>query len=68
MKNADLKKRHYLGLCGALMAWPMVSWGQGVESWPNRPITWVVASAPGSGLDVIARETAQKLSIALKQQ
>jgi tripartite-type tricarboxylate transporter receptor subunit TctC len=67
MRKHQFKKRHFLGLTGALLAWPMLSWSQGVESWPNRPITWVVASAPGSGLDVIARETAQKLSLALKQ-
>lgn len=44
-----------------------VALAQAQEPWPNRPLTLVVASAPGSGLDVIARETAQKLSQALKQ-
>jgi tripartite-type tricarboxylate transporter receptor subunit TctC len=67
MKKTSIQKRYRLGLCGALLAWPWLVWGQGVEVWPNRPITLVVASAPGSGLDVIARDTAQKLSIALKQ-
>ena len=46
---------------------PWAAWSQGAEPWPNRPLTLVVASAAGSGLDVIARETAQKLSLALKQ-
>lgn len=67
MEKTSIQKRYRLGLCGALLAWPWLVWGQGAEAWPNRPITLVVASAPGSGLDVIARETAQKLSIALKQ-
>lgn len=43
------------------------AWAQAQEPWPNRPLTLVVASAAGSGLDVIARETAQRLSLALKQ-
>ena len=42
-------------------------WVQAQEAWPSRPLTLVVASAAGSGLDVIARETAQRLSLALKQ-
>lgn len=37
------------------------------DTWPNRPITLVVASGPGSGVDLAAREMAQKLSTALKQ-
>lgn len=35
--------------------------------WPNRAITLVVASGPGSGVDLAARDMAQKLSAALKQ-
>jgi len=67
MKKIAFKNRWRLGLCGALFVWPWLAWGQVSDVWPNRPITLVVASAPGSGLDVIARETAQKLSMALKQ-
>lgn len=37
------------------------------DTWPNRPITLVVASGPGSGVDLAAREMAQKLSTVLKQ-
>lgn len=37
------------------------------DNWPSRPITLVVASGPGSGVDLAAREMAQKLSTALKQ-
>lgn len=40
---------------------------QTAETWPNRPITLVVASGPGSGVDLAAREMAQKLSTAFKQ-
>jgi len=67
MTPIPFKRRHALGVCSALLMSPMLGWAQGADAWPNRPLTLVVASAPGSGLDVIARETAQKLSIALKQ-
>lgn len=67
MRNFQINARRRLGLCCALLAWPWLAWSQGTESWPNRPITLVVVSAAGSGLDVMARETAQKLSVALKQ-
>lgn len=67
MTRMPFKRRHALGVCSALLMSPMLAWAQGADGWPNRPLTLVVASAPGSGLDVIARETAQKLGIALKQ-
>lgn len=54
-------------LAGALMAVPALGRAQAADTWPSRPITLVVASAAGSGLDAMARETAQKLSVALKQ-
>lgn len=46
---------------------PLPSWAQGSDNWPNRPITLVVASGPGSGVDLAARDMAQKLAAALKQ-
>ena len=67
MKIIKSKTRRQVGLGCALLAMPWLAMGQGAESWPNKPITLVVASAAGSGLDVVARETAQKLSLALKQ-
>ena len=66
MKTWTPNKRRLL-LCSAWMACPWMAWGQGEEAWPSRPLTLVVASAAGSGLDAMARETAQKLSLALKQ-
>lgn len=50
-----------------LMAMPMVAWPQSAETWPAKPITMVVASAAGSGVDLMARELAQKLGSALGQ-
>jgi tripartite-type tricarboxylate transporter receptor subunit TctC len=36
-------------------------------TWPSRPITMVVAASAGSGTDIMARELANRLGIALKQ-
>lgn len=53
----------------ALMAClvPTSSWAQSNDVWPSRPITLVVASGAGSGVDLAAREMALKLGAALKQ-
>lgn len=37
------------------------------DAWPSRPITMVVASGAGSGVDVMARELSQKLALAYNQ-
>lgn len=51
----------------AISALSLHAQAQTSDTWPNRPITLVVASGPGSGVDLAAREMAQKLSTALKQ-
>lgn len=70
--NAQYLKRRMLttlvGLTGLLAcACTLPAWAQTADAWPSRPITLVVASGPGSGVDLAAREMAQKLSAALKQ-
>jgi len=40
---------------------------QAPDVWPSRPITLVVASGAGSGVDLTAREMAQKLSQVFRQ-
>jgi tripartite-type tricarboxylate transporter receptor subunit TctC len=37
------------------------------DTWPARPITMIVPASAGSGTDLLAREVAQRLSLALKQ-
>ena len=54
-----------LGLC-ALAPFQTVH-AQGSDSWPSRPITLVVPAAAGAGTDLLARELAPRLSVALKQ-
>lgn len=50
-------------LTGAL-GMPTVTWA---SPWPTRPITYVIAFAPGSNTDVLGRIIAQKLGEAVKQ-
>ncbi len=65
MNKHNLKRRVALA---AVMA-SLAPWAQAQTSdvWPSRPITLVVASGAGSGVDLAAREMAQKLSASLKQ-
>lgn len=54
----------------AAMAAPLAPWAvhaQAPDAWPSRAITLVVASGPGSGVDLAARDMAQKLSAVFKQ-
>ena len=36
------------------------------EAWPNRPVKVIVPYTPGTGIDILARVTGQKLSERLK--
>jgi tripartite-type tricarboxylate transporter receptor subunit TctC len=54
-----------LGLLAALQPWPTQA--QSADSWPSRPITLVVPAAAGAGTDLLARELAVRLAVALKQ-
>jgi tripartite-type tricarboxylate transporter receptor subunit TctC len=51
----------------AVLVPPCAGWAQGGDPWPSRPITLVVPAAAGSGTDLLAREMASRLTIALKQ-
>lgn len=66
MNHHFLKRRLALAMLLAAST-PFAAQAQSSEAWPNRPITLVVASAPGSGVDLTAREMAQKLSAVFKQ-
>ncbi|MFC0385153.1 Bug family tripartite tricarboxylate transporter substrate binding protein [Muricoccus vinaceus] len=49
----------------ALAAWP--SRGRAQQTWPSRPLRWIVAYPPGGGSDFMARLLAQELSASLRQ-
>lgn len=54
-------------LAAAATLAPLAAHAQASQPWPNRAITLVVASGPGSGVDLTARDMAQKLGAALRQ-
>ena len=37
------------------------------QSWPNKPVRWIVPNAPGSGPEIVARLMTERLSTALGQ-
>lgn len=65
--NTTFIKRFWALTALAFCALSLHAQAQTSDTWPNRPITLVVASGPGSGVDLAAREMAQKLSTVLKQ-
>jgi tripartite-type tricarboxylate transporter receptor subunit TctC len=54
---------HVLAVAAALAAWIAPSaWQAQAQSWPQRPVKFVVPLGPGSGADLGARLLADRLS------
>jgi tripartite-type tricarboxylate transporter receptor subunit TctC len=60
-----IPRRQFLWLCGSAIAAPSAAWAQ---SYPSRPVLFVVPLAAGGGLDFIARLTAGIIAQPLGQQ
>jgi tripartite-type tricarboxylate transporter receptor subunit TctC len=65
--------RAWCRLCALLSALGLagVAFGHAApagETWPNRPVRWIVPFTPGAGTDTTARLVAQRLSERLGQQ
>ena len=54
-------------MLAGVMALPLSAMAQAQDNWPSKPISIIVASGAGSGVDVMARDLAQKLGAALGQ-
>jgi len=63
-----LNRRHVLKFSAASVAMLAMrdAFAQS-DAWPSRPITLVVPASAGSGTDLLAREVAHRLGVALKQ-
>jgi tripartite-type tricarboxylate transporter receptor subunit TctC len=61
-------KRILLAFAAAVI--PLVIWApvQAQDSWPSKPVRFIVPSSPGGGTDLYARILAQALGDSLKQQ
>ena len=62
-----LPRRQFLRLAGAAAALPFVSRRAGAQSYPARPLRWVVGFPPGGGADIVSRIMAPWLSERLGQ-
>src|SRR4029434_8289386 len=55
-------------LAAAMAAWPLSAQHAEAQSFPERPITLVVAFAPGGSTSIVARAVSDKMSEALGQK
>jgi tripartite-type tricarboxylate transporter receptor subunit TctC len=62
-----LPRRRFLHLAAGAAALPAVSRVASAQSYPTRPVRWIVAVAPGGGNDIFARLMGQWLSERLGQ-
>ena len=61
-------RRQFLHLAAGAAAFPAVSHVAWAQTYPTRPVRWIVGFAAGGGTDIVARLTGQWLSDRLGQQ
>lgn len=61
-----MHRRHLIQACACALATGLsgTAWGQ---AWPSRPLTLIVSSAPGAGVDLFARLLSEQLTPRLGQ-
>jgi tripartite-type tricarboxylate transporter receptor subunit TctC len=57
-----LPRRQFLNFAAGAAALPALSHAARAQAYPTRPVRWIVASAAGSALDIVARVVGQWLS------
>jgi tripartite-type tricarboxylate transporter receptor subunit TctC len=62
-----LARRDFLLGVGAIAALPVASRGARAQSYPSRPLRWIVGFPPGGGGDIVSRVMARALSDRLGQ-
>ena len=62
-----LPRRQFLRLAGAAAALPALSSLARAQSYPSRPLRWVVGFPPGGGADIVSRIMAPWLAERLGQ-
>src|SRR5258707_13756281 len=63
-----LLRRRFLHLATGAAALPVISRVAGAQTYPSRPVRWIVGFAPGGGNDIVARLMGQWLSERTGQQ
>src|SRR5437763_15047793 len=60
-------RRHFLRLSAGIVAWSDAPSFVYAQSYPSRPVRWIVGFAPGGGNDIVARLIGRWLSERLGQ-
>jgi tripartite-type tricarboxylate transporter receptor subunit TctC len=63
-----LPRRQFLHLAAGAVALPAISRSAWAQTYPSRPVRWIVPFPPGGGTDILARLIGQWLSERLGQQ
>ena len=64
----SLPRRRFLHLASGAVALPAASWIARAQTYPARPVRYIVSAPPGGAQDILARLTSQWLSERLGQQ
>src|SRR6266516_2844185 len=63
-----MKRRRFLHLAAGAVALPALSRLASAQTYPSRPVHWIVSFAAGGPNDIVARSVGQYLSDHLGQQ
>jgi tripartite-type tricarboxylate transporter receptor subunit TctC len=67
MMDAIVFRRLGAVLLAASLVFPAAAWAQGAESYPSKPIRFILPFPPGGGTDILGRLLAERLATQLGQ-